>query len=93
VLGPASEGLSSPAGRRPYEGNPHFLAWNGSQVGLGDIPKERPFSIPMSEASYIKQWWSFTDDSVPSEARKRGSGGGSPRKYDDLLTSDLDVLV
>jgi hypothetical protein len=25
-------------------------------------------------------------DSVPSEARKRGSGGGSPRKYDDLLT-------
>jgi hypothetical protein len=30
---------------------------------------------------------------VPSEARKRGSGGGSPRKYDDLLTgpSDLDV--
>jgi hypothetical protein len=30
---------------------------------------------------------------VPSEARKRGSGGGFPRKYDDLLTgpSDLDV--
>jgi hypothetical protein len=26
-----------------------------------------------------------TDDSAPSEARKRGSGGGSPRKYDDLL--------
>jgi hypothetical protein len=31
-------------------------------------------------------------DSEPSEARKRGSGGGSPRKCDDLLTgpSDLD---
>jgi hypothetical protein len=29
----------------------------------------------------------------PSEARKRGSGGGSPRKHDDLLTgrSDLDA--
>jgi hypothetical protein len=25
-----------------------------------------------------------TGDSAPSEARKRGSGGGSPRKYDDL---------
>jgi hypothetical protein len=32
-------------------------------------------------------------DSEPSEARKRGSGGGSPRKYNDLITgrSDLDV--
>ena len=32
-------------------------------------------------------------DSGPSEASKRGSGGGSPGKYDDLLTasSDLDV--
>jgi hypothetical protein len=29
---------------------------------------------------------SCTSDSGPSEARKRGSGGGSPRKYDDLLT-------
>jgi hypothetical protein len=27
-----------------------------------------------------------SSDSAPSEARKRGSGGGSPRKYDDLLT-------
>jgi hypothetical protein len=36
---------------------------------------------------------SFTSDSAPSEARKRGSGGGSPRKHDDLLTgrSDLDA--
>jgi hypothetical protein len=32
-------------------------------------------------------------DSAPSEARKRGSGGGSPRKNDDLLVgrSDLDA--
>jgi hypothetical protein len=36
---------------------------------------------------------SSTSDSAPSEARKRGSGGGSPRKHDDLLTgpSDLDA--
>jgi hypothetical protein len=27
---------------------------------------------------------------VPSEARKRGSGAGSPRKYDDLLTGPSD---
>jgi hypothetical protein len=42
-----------------------------------------------SQGSY----WSGTSDSVPSEARERGSGGRSPRKYDDLLTSgsDLDV--
>jgi hypothetical protein len=40
------------------------------------------------------QWReSLTSDSAPSEARERGSGGGSPRKNDDLLTgpSDLDV--
>jgi hypothetical protein len=30
--------------------------------------------------------WSCTTDSAPSEARKQGSGGGSPRKYDDLVT-------
>jgi hypothetical protein len=32
----------------------------------------------------------FTGDSAPSEARKRGSGGGSPRKHDDLLTGRSD---
>ena len=26
----------------------------------------------------------FTGDSAPSEARKRGSGGGSPRKHDEF---------
>jgi hypothetical protein len=38
---------------------------------------------------------SSASDSAPSEARKRGSGGGSPRKHDDLLTgpSDLDVSL
>jgi hypothetical protein len=37
--------------------------------------------------------WTWSSDSAPSEARKRGSGGGFPRKYDDLLTglSDLDI--
>jgi hypothetical protein len=32
-----------------------------------------------------------TRDSAPSEARKWGSGGGSPRKYDDLLTGPSDL--
>jgi hypothetical protein len=41
-----------------------------------------------------RRLWSCTSDSAPSEARKRGSGGGSPRKHDDLLTGRLylDVL-
>ena len=30
------------------------------------------------------EWWSCTGDSAPSEARKWGSGGGSPRKHDDF---------
>jgi hypothetical protein len=30
---------------------------------------------------------------APSEARKRGSGGGSPRKYDDLLTGRSDLAI
>jgi hypothetical protein len=32
-------------------------------------------------------------DGALSEARKRGSGGGSPRKHDDLLTGRLDLDV
>jgi hypothetical protein len=32
------------------------------------------------------------DDSAPSEARKRGSGEGPPRKSDDLLTGPSDLL-
>jgi hypothetical protein len=32
------------------------------------------------------------NDSAPSEARKRGSGGGSPRKYDDTLTGPSDLF-
>ena len=36
---------------------------------------------------------SFTSVSAPSEARKRGSGGGSPRRHDDLLTSILLVTI
>jgi hypothetical protein len=35
---------------------------------------------------------SSTRDSAPSEARKRGSGGGSPRKHDDLLTGPSDLV-
>jgi hypothetical protein len=33
-----------------------------------------------------------TGDSAPSEARKRGSGGESPRKHDDLLTGPWGSL-
>jgi hypothetical protein len=40
-----------------------------------------------------RQLWSCTSDSAPSEARKRGSGGGSPMKHDDLLTGPLDLDV
>jgi len=32
-------------------------------------------------------------DSTPSEARKRGSGGGSPRKYHDLLAGASDLTM
>ena len=33
----------------------------------------------------------YSSDSAPSEARKRGSGGGSPRKHDDLTTGAESV--
>jgi hypothetical protein len=36
---------------------------------------------------------SFTSDSAPSEARKRGSGGGYPRKHDDLLMGLSDLAA
>jgi hypothetical protein len=39
----------------------------------------------------MKQLWSSANDSAPSEARKRGSGGGSPRKYDDFLTGPSEL--
>ena len=35
--------------------------------------------------------WRTARDSAPSEARKRGSGGGSPRKHDDLLSGPSDL--
>jgi hypothetical protein len=35
--------------------------------------------------SPVKAVMELYHDRAPSEARKRGSGGGSPRKYDDLL--------
>jgi hypothetical protein len=35
---------------------------------------------------------SSTSDSEPSEARKRVSGGGSPRKHDDLVSLRWGVL-
>jgi hypothetical protein len=43
--------------------------------------------------SQTRQVWSCASDSAPSEARKRGSGGGSPRKHDDSLTGPPDLEV
>jgi hypothetical protein len=40
-----------------------------------------------------RHFWSGTSDSAPSEARNRGSGGGSPRKHDDLLTGGSDLVT
>jgi hypothetical protein len=37
----------------------------------------------LPDKSITKHGWSSTCDSAPSEARKRGSGGGSPRKSDN----------
>jgi hypothetical protein len=38
-----------------------------------------------------RQGWSSTRDSAPSEARKRGSGGGPPRKSGDPLAGPSDL--
>jgi hypothetical protein len=40
-----------------------------------------------------RQLWNCTSDSAPSEARIRGSEGGTPRKHDDLLTGASDLNV
>ena len=68
-------------------------------------PKNRLYdeALPVTYEAHVvqtrisqttKQRSNSTSDSEPSETRIRGSGGGSPRKYDDVLTtgpSDLDV--
>ena len=48
--------------------------------------REDPPGSTMAYNRFFSQGSDVTDGSSPSEARKRGSGGGSPRKYDDLLT-------
>jgi hypothetical protein len=40
-----------------------------------------------------RELWSCTSNSVPTEARKRGSGGGSPRKYDNLHPSSVRPVI
>jgi hypothetical protein len=71
-----------------------------SPGGLGGFPPGKRHSKAPIHAQYrstygiltgpldldvqSRQLWTFANDSAPSEARKRGSGGGSPRKYDDL---------
>jgi hypothetical protein len=54
---------------------------------------EPTYALPPSIQRPERRQARTTNDSAPSEARKRGSGGGSPRKYNDLLTgpSDLDA--
>jgi hypothetical protein len=39
---------------------------------------------PSQQDVQSRQLWSCASGSPPSEARKRGSGGGSPRKHDNL---------
>ena len=40
-----------------------------------------------------RQLWSCTNDSAPSEARKRGSGGGSPQDVRSSTNRSLDLDV
>jgi hypothetical protein len=62
---------------------PHRTSW-------GILPQTPVFSLrsaccPPGRSDpdvQPRQLWSCTSDSALSEARKRGSGGGSPRKYD-----------
>jgi hypothetical protein len=64
-------------------------------AGDGALPVTYEAHVGQTRISQTtKQRSNSTSDSEPSQARKRGSGGGSPRKYDDLLAtgpSDLDV--
>jgi hypothetical protein len=67
-----------------------------SKRGLGGNPQERSISKARAERARwgggTEQCSSATSDTTPSEARKRRSGGGSPRKYDDLLTCPKGVM-
>jgi hypothetical protein len=42
-----------------------------------------------SELYRVARLASPTSDSAPGEARKRGSGGGSPRKIDDWFSEGI----
>jgi hypothetical protein len=61
-----------------------LTSWTGPKDLLVDdevlpMTYEGP-SCPNKNNPTTKQCWSSIDDSAPSEARKRGSGGGSPRR-------------
>jgi hypothetical protein len=47
--------------------------------------------LPSNQDVRSIRLWGCASDSAPSEARKRGSGGGSPRKHDDVLTGPSDL--
>jgi hypothetical protein len=57
---------------------------HGTRISLFD-------SLPSNLDVRSIRLWSCASDSAPSEARKRGSGGGSPRKHDDVLTGPSDL--
>jgi hypothetical protein len=74
--------------------------WYSSITPLTEHPgpknmsaKHRTSFGPVQLVNISVQSSRSTTYSAPREARKRGSGEGSPRKHDDLLTglSDLDA--
>jgi hypothetical protein len=70
--------------RRPERSEP-----GGSVYDFRNLPSR---DVRLIDQTMV-QCSGFTGDSMPSEARKRGSGGGSPRKYDGLLPGKLDLLA
>jgi hypothetical protein len=86
VLGPATGGRG---GILPVpDQKPVYNNTTLSRVNLllheGGVVGPKPLGCP-------RPLWSCTRDSAPSEVRKRGSGVGSPRSYDDLLTGPSDL--
>jgi hypothetical protein len=66
---------------------------NLSPHGCSDKTNDDLLTGPSDPAVQSRQRGSFTSDSAPSEARKRGSGGGSRRKYDNLPAGPSDLNV
>jgi hypothetical protein len=72
--------------------DPRLLAF----IGKLDLRPIARFVSSIRRDENIEAWRhtrASTDGSAPSKARKRGAGGGSPRKYDDPPTGLLDLDV